>query len=166
MMMSKVFPNAVSRPVPALLLAALALSACVPTTGPAPVTPPPAAAPVPRVEGVAPVPSPYASDATAVVADAQVQPVVAPVAPATPSYAGAVDARTGMRQAAIVSVRGDASEGFTVLYNPDRTEAASVSAAPAKLCGSAGVASSRSNSQKSSSALPGVQFMIVKCGAA
>lgn len=97
-------------------------------------------------------------------APAAVTPVA--VAPATPSYSGAVDGRTGLRQSAVVAVTGDAASGYTVLFRPARTEATSVEAAPARLCGGSGVASSRTNAPGAASAMPGVQIMIVKCGAA
>ncbi|AUH63154.1 hypothetical protein [Paracoccus zhejiangensis] len=157
-------PNLIVRPtrgrMALTLLAALALSACA-------VAPMATNAPVAPVTSAPPPASPYRT----LPAPAPTRPAapVAPVAPATPpapTYSGGFDARTGLRQSAVVGVSGDASSGYTMMYRPARTEPATVDAAAGKLCGDAGVASSRSNSAGSGSAMPGVQIMIVKCNAA
>lgn len=131
---------------------------------PAPVTPAPSTAPVPRP--VAPpvhVPDAPAAIPAPAPATATVAPTTAPnPAPAAPS--GPLDSRTGLHQAAIVAVTGNATRGFTVLLRPDATQPARISAAPGKLCGAKGVASSATNTPKSGSAIPGVQVMVVKCG--
>ena len=153
------------------LLMVLAMAGCVavPATTPPPAPVAPAA---PRLEPVGPVPSPYGT-AIARVPDAPA-PAATPVAavpvpsrPAVPAApTGPRDGRTGLHQAAVVAVTGDATRGFSVLYRPTATDAASVSAAPAKLCGGSGVASSATNSPRAGSAMPGVNVMVVKCGAA
>lgn len=160
-------PKLIRHPSPAAaLLAALALSACAvaPVAPTAPINAP--------VQSAVPPASPYRP------APARPAPVVTPTAPvesavpsasattSAPSYSGAIDSRTGLRQSAVVAVSGDAGSGYTVLYRPANTEPASVDAAPGKLCGTDGVASSRKNSPGSGSAMPGVQIMIVKCNAA
>ncbi|WP_299838512.1 hypothetical protein [uncultured Paracoccus sp.] len=161
-------PNLIVRPtrgrMALTLLAALALSACAvaPMATNAPVAPPVTSAPPPA--------SPYRT----LPAPAPTRPAVpvaptTPVAPATPpapTYSGGFDGRTGLRQSAMVGLSGDAASGYTMMYRPARTEPATVDAAAGKLCGDAGVASSRSNSAGSGSAMPGVQIMIVKCNAA
>lgn len=134
----------------------LALAGCVAT----PMTP---SVQAPSRSAAAPSPYRTAPEPSAV----QPAPVpVVPAAPAAPAYSGATDSRTGLRQAAVVAVTGNEASGYTVLFRPARTEPASVDAAPRQLCGDAGVASSRTNAPGSSSAMPGVQIMIVKCGAA
>lgn len=148
----------------AALLAALALAGCVA----APVVPPVATAPV---TSTAPVPrpaNPYPTQPRIVApAPAPVTTTrLEPAAPAAPSFSGGIDGRTGMRQSSVVAVTGDASRGYTVLFRPKDTEAASVEAAPGKLCGASGVASSRTNAPGAGSAMPGVQIMIVKCNTA
>lgn len=147
--------------ISATLLAVLALSACAvapvaPTAPPAPVT---SAVPPASPYRIAPRRDP------APVVSSNPAPVESAV-PVPRTYSGAVDSRTGLRQAAVVAVSGDASSGYTMLYRPSQTEPASVDGAAGKLCGSAGVASSRTNSPGSGSAMPGVQIMIVKCNAA
>ena len=146
---------------PALALAGLlALAGCVPppaatTTATAPVTP----------GSSSTAGSPYAPPPARTIPEPTTPPAeVAPPAPAAPSYSGPVDSRTGMRQSAVVSVSGDATRGFSVIYRPKNTEPASVEGAAATLCGDAGVASSRTNSGGGASAMPGVNIMIVKCG--
>ena len=160
-------PNLIVRPtrtrMALTLLAALALSACA-------VAPVATTAPTAPVTSAKPPASPYRT----LPAPAPSRPAVpvapaAPVAPATPpapTYSGGFDGRTGLRQSAMVGLSGDAASGYTMMYRPARTEPASVDAAPGKLCGDAGVASSRSNSAGSGSAMPGVQIMIIKCNAA
>lgn len=139
-----------------LLIGGLALAGCVQPTMRTPTAAPVAAAPVipaaPRV--VKPVVTPVA-----------VTPVQ-PVAPAAPS--GPLDARSGLHQAALVSIAGSADSRFTVLFRPALTEPSRVNAAPAQLCKQAGrdLKNSRTNSPGASSAMPGVQVMIVECNAA
>lgn len=140
------------------------LSGCL-----APMTPPSAGwsqRQAPAAAAPRPGANPAAMSATTLpgTPDAAPQPVA--VAPAAPRYSGGVDARTGLRQGAVVALTGDRATGFNLLFRPDRTEPASVEAAPARLCGSTGVASSRKNTPGAGSAMPGVQIMIVKCGAA
>ncbi|MFV0303282.1 MAG: hypothetical protein ACK5IP_20845 [Paracoccus sp. (in: a-proteobacteria)] len=139
----------------AALIAALTLSACA--TAPAPNSPVTSAVPRPMPYRVLPAPTPAPERPAA---------AVTPAAPAAPAYSGAIDPRTGLRQSAVVAVSGDAASGYTLLYRPRNTEPASVDGAAGRLCGDAGVASSRSNSSGSGSAMPGVQIMIVKCNAA
>lgn len=102
--------------------------------------------------------------------------IAAPVQSAVPTRSdaantamrsGPVDARTGLQQAALVSISGSADSRYTVLLRPDRANPGQVDAAPARLCGQdgRGVASSRTNSPGSGSAMPGVQIMIVECSA-
>lgn len=82
---------------------------------------------------------------------------------------GPVDSRTGMYQAALVSVMGGADSGrYTVMFRPERSTPAQVDAAPATICAQSGssVVSSRTNSPSSGSAMPGIQIMIVECSAA
>ncbi|MBU3029944.1 hypothetical protein [Paracoccus marinaquae] len=135
------------------VLAVLVLAGCM-------VAPPSAMiAPAPRTPAAA-ITSPYAPATTAPTAP------TLPEVPAAPTFSGAVDGRTGMRQAAVVAVSGDAGSGYTVLFRPAQTEPASVNGVPGRLCGDTGVASSRTNSPGAGSAMPGVQIMIVKCGAA
>lgn len=143
-------------PTPPRLSAILAmglLAGCVQTvTAPAPVAPPPPAVPaVPRV--VVPV-APVAP------------PVAVPAVP--PVVSGPVDGRSGLHQASVISITGDADRRFTVLFRPAQTDAARIEAAPAQLCRGAGrdVADSRTNKPGAGSAMPGVQMMIVTCTAA
>ncbi|MFC3288768.1 hypothetical protein [Paracoccus aerius] len=136
------------------LLAVCGLAACMqPAAAPAPVPAPsaPAAPAAPRV--VVP---------TVPVAP----PVAAPAAPALPT--GPVDGRTGLHQASLISVTGDADSRYTVLFRPAQTDAGKIEAAPAQLCRAAGrdVAESRTNKPGAGSAMPGVQMMIVTCSAA
>lgn len=140
-----------------LLLAGLALAGCAQPMMRTPNAETPVAAPVaapaPRV--VTPVIQPV------VTAPVQ-QPAPAPVA------SGPVDARSGLHQAAVVSIAGSADSRFTVLFRPSLTEASRVNAAPAQLCRQAGrdLKTSRTNKPGASSAMPGVQVMIVECNAA
>ncbi len=87
---------------------------------------------------------------------------------ASAAPAGPVDARTGLDQAALVSVSGDADSRFNVLFRPEQTQAARVEAMPAKLCAQSNrtVTNSKTNKPGSGSAMPGVQIMIIECGAA
>lgn len=140
----------------ALVLGALALSGCVQTaTAPVVTAPPPAAAPI-----APPVPRTVTP----------VTPVTPPPAPApvAPVATGPVDSRTGLHQAAVVAVTGDADSRFTVLFRPSLTAPSNVEAAPAAICRQAGrsVESSRTNAPGGASAMPGVQIMIVECTAA
>lgn len=138
-----------------VLLPAALLAGCVQMTPaaqqPTPVTPAPAAPAVPPVASV-PVP--------------QSPQVVAPAAPALPT--GPVDSRTGLHQASVIAVTGDADSRFTVLFRPAQTDAGKIEAAPAQLCRSAGrsLEDSRTNKPGAGSAMPGVQMMIVTCSAA
>lgn len=139
------------------LLAALALAGCAqpmmrtPSAGaPASVAPPaPVATPAPRV--VAPVVTPAAP--------------AQPAAPAAPT--GPADARSGLHQASVVSIAGSADTRFTVLFRPALTEPSRIDAAPAQLCRQAGrdLKTSRTNKPGASSAMPGVQVMVVECSA-
>lgn len=136
----------------ALAVAGALLAGCM---APAPVVPPaPAAPPVPVV---APVP-------------ARPVPVLAPVAPPPPPPvpSGPTEARSGLHQAAVVAITGDADRRFTVLFRPALTDAGRIAAAPAQLCRQAGrdLADSRTNTPGTASAMPGVQMMIVTCTAA
>ena len=81
---------------------------------------------------------------------------------------GPVDGRTGLHQASVIAVSGDADSRFTVLFRPAQTDASKVEAAPAQLCRNAGrgLDSSRTNKPGAGSAMPGVQMMIVTCTAA
>ncbi|MTD99147.1 hypothetical protein GIY56_02470 [Paracoccus sp. YIM 132242] len=137
------------------LLAVCALTGCM-----APV-----AAPAPQVPAAPPVPVPVAPRVVAPVAPTA-PPVAAPAAPAAPS--GPVDGRTGLHQASLISVTGDADSRFTVLFRPAQTDAAKIDAAPAQLCRGAGrgLEDSRTNKPGAGSAMPGVQMMIVTCSAA
>lgn len=151
----------------AAAMMALTLAGCVAVPAAnAPAAPPAPARPA--LEPVGPVPSPYGT-AIARVPDAPRPTPVAvtppPAPPPAPVISGPLDPRTGMHQSAVVAVSGDAASRFTVLFRPGGTDAAKVSAAPAKLCGGAGksVGSSRTNSPGSGSAMPGVQIMIVTC---
>ncbi|AUH34977.1 hypothetical protein [Paracoccus tegillarcae] len=152
-----------TRPIAALGLIALTLAACAqPIANPAELGPnAPVRSAVPE--------SPYRA-ATSRMRPAQPAPVIAapiPVAPAVPTGpSGPLDARTGLHQSALVSVSGSADSQFIVLFRPGQTDSDSIDTAPGKLCGATGVASSRTNSPGSGSAMPGVQTMIVKCGAA
>lgn len=137
-----------------LLLAVCGLAACMQ----------PAAAPVP-----VPLPAPPAAPAAPRVVVPTVPvapPVAAPAAPALPT--GPVDGRTGLHQASVIAVTGDADSRFTVLFRPAQTDAGKIEAAPAQLCRSAGrgLADSRTNKPGAGSAMPGVQMMIVTCSAA
>ena len=143
----------------ALPLVALGLAACA--QAPAPTGPqPPVQSAVPQQSLPSRIISPYRTPDTTTSS--------APVTSAVPDRSGPsgpLDARTGLHQSALVSVSGSADSQFIVLFRPGQTASSNVDAAPAKLCGSAGVASSRTNSPGSGSAMPGVQTMIVKCGA-
>lgn len=152
------------------LIPAMILSGCVVVPPPAPVAP--VAAPAP-VTAPAPLPRPAVVQPAAVSAptiDAAPVPAVAPPAPA-PALAPAVaasgprDARTGLPQAAVVAVTPRGATGHTVLFRPAAADAASIAAAPGKLCGAKGVADSATNTARSGSAMPGVQIMIVNCKA-
>lgn len=136
------------------LLAALLLAGCVQTV---PVSAPPPVAAAPAVPAVPPVAAPTVRPAP---------PAPIPAAPAIP--AGPVDSRTGLHQAALISVTGDADSRFTVLFRPAQTDAGKISAAPAQLCRQAGrdLKDSRTNKPGAGSAMPGVQMMIVTCTAA
>lgn len=135
------------------LLAALLLAGCVQTVPVA--APPPVAAPaVPSVPRVTPPPVPVNP------------PVPVPAAPPAPT--GPVDNRSGLHQASVIAITGDADSRFTVLFRPAQTDAAKIEAAPAQLCRQAGrdLDSSRTNKPGAGSAMPGVQMMIVTCAAA
>ena len=135
------------------LLAALLLAGCVQTVPIA--APPPVAAPaVPAMPRVTPPPVPVNP------------PVPVPAAPPAPT--GPVDNRSGLHQASVIAITGDADSRFTVLFRPAQTDASKVEAAPAQLCRSAGrdLDSSRTNKPGAGSAMPGVQMMIVTCTAA
>lgn len=145
-----------SRPMHARLLmivtAGAILSGCV---QPMPVVQPaPEAPPVPSVSTVPPRPVPV------------VPPVAPPPAPPAPS--GPTEARSGLHQAAVISITGDADSRFTLLFRPALTDPGRIAAAPAQLCRQAGrdLADSRSNTPGAGSAMPGVQMMIVTCTAA
>lgn len=135
------------------LLAALLLAGCVQTV--------PAAAPPPVAAPAAPA-APSVTVPSAPVAP----PVAAPAAPPGPT--GPVDSRSGLHQASVISITGDADSRFTVLFRPAQTDAAKIDAAPAQLCRGAGrdLADSRTNKPGAGSAMPGVQMMIVTCTAA
>ncbi|MFV0385798.1 hypothetical protein [Paracoccus sp. (in: a-proteobacteria)] len=141
----------------ALVIGAMALAGCM---GP---VPPAATIPTAPVQSQ---PDPYALTRRTIPETPSIPDTALPEQPSAPAYSGAVDGRTGMRQSAVVAVTGNASSGYSVLFRPDRTEPASVDSAPAQLCGDAGVASSRKNAPGAGSAMPGVQIMVVKCGAA
>lgn len=135
------------------LLAALLLAGCVQTVPIA--APPPVAAPaVPAMPRVTPPPVPVNP------------PVPVPAAPPAPT--GPVDNRSGLHQASVIAITGDADSRFTVLFRPAQTDAAKIEAAPAQLCRQAGrdLDSSRTNKPGAGSAMPGVQMMIVTCAAA
>ncbi|WEF23370.1 hypothetical protein [Paracoccus sp. S3-43] len=136
------------------LLAALLLAGCMQAV---PVAAPPPVAAAPAVPTVPPVAVPTVRPAP---------PVPAPAVPAIP--AGPVDSRTGLHQAALISVTGDADSRFTVLFRPAQTDAGRIEAAPAQLCRGAGrdLKDSRTNKPGAGSAMPGVQMMIVTCAAA
>ncbi len=144
----------------ALMLAALTLAGCAqpmmrtPTPGAvaAPAAVPAPAAPAPTTPVIAPVIAPVAP--------------VQPPAPAAPS--GPVDVRSGLHQAAVVSIAGSADSRFTVLFRPALTEPTRIEGAPAQICRNAGreLKTSRTNKPGSSSAMPGVQVMVVECTAA
>ncbi len=124
----------------------------------------PVAAPAPQPAPVAPA-APAAP--RVVTPKAPVAPPVAePAAPAVPT--GPLDSRTGLHQASLISVTGDADSRFTVLFRPAQTEAARIDAAPSQLCRDAGrdLKDSRTNKPGAGSAMPGVQMMIVTCSAA
>lgn len=143
----------VNMPRLSAILAACALAGCMaPATAPAPQAP---AAPVAPAAPRVATPS------------VPVTPTVTPpAAPAVPT--GPVDGRTGLHQAALISVTGDADSRFTVLFRPAQTDAAKIDAAPAQLCRQAGrgLEDSRTNKPGAGSAMPGVQMMIVTCSAA
>ena len=144
----------VNMPRLSAILAVCVLAGCMqPVAAPAPEQAPaaPAAPAAPRVV----VPTVPAAP-----------PVAAPAAPALPT--GPVDGRTGLHQAAVISVTGDADNRYTVLFRPAQTDAAKIEAAPAQLCRQAGrdVTDSRTNKPGAGSAMPGVQMMIVTCSAA
>ena len=79
-----------------------------------------------------------------------------------------MDNRSGLHQASVIAITGDADSRFTVLFRPAQTDAAKIEAAPAQLCRQAGrdLDSSRTNKPGAGSAMPGVQMMIVTCTAA
>lgn len=137
--------------------AALLLAGCVQ------VVPQPAPLPAP----VAPVPRPVVAAPAPVrpAAPVVVTPAPDPARPA-PVAVGPRDGRTGLPQSSLVSVSGDASSRFTVLFRPNQADAASIAGAPARLCGAAGVANTRTQPPRSGSAMPGVQILVVECGAA
>lgn len=143
----------------AMLLAALAMAGCA---QPMMRTPAPGAVAAPVA-----VPAPAAP-----VAPRVVTPVITPVAPAQPAApaapSGPVDVRSGLHQAAVVSIAGNADSRFTVLFRPALTEPSRVDAAPAQICRNAGrdLKTSRTNTPGASSAMPGVQVMVVECTAA
>ncbi|MCF3974089.1 hypothetical protein [Paracoccus salsus] len=150
----------------AAVLAVLSLAGCAVV---------PAHLQTPAARSSAPAPAARAATAPAAVpAPRPIEmplPAAAPAAsqpeepkPAAPGFSGPVDARTGMRQNAVVAVTGNADRGFSVLFRPDRTEPASVEGVAGRLCGDAGVASARTNTSGGSSAMPGVKVMVVKCG--
>lgn len=136
-----------------VLMAVCALAGCM---APVQAPPPPPAAPA----------APAAPPPPVVVPAAPVAPPVA--APATPALpAGPVDSRTGLHQAAVIAVTGDADSRYTVLFRPAQTDPGKIAAAPAQLCRQAGrdLADSRTNTPGAGSAMPGVQMMIVTCSA-
>lgn len=136
------------------LLAVCALAGCM-----APATPP-TPQPAPAVPAAPAAPRPVTPPAPVA------PPVAAPVAPPAPT--GPVDSRTGLHQASLISVTGDADSRFTVLFRPAQTDDAKIDAAPAQLCRQAGrsLEDSRTNKPGAGSAMPGVQMMIVTCSAA
>lgn len=137
------------------ILAAGLLAGCVQTaTAPVPVAPPPSVPAAPAVP-------------RAVVPVVPVAPPV-PAPPVPPVASGPVDGRSGLHQASVIAITGDADSRFTVLFRPAQTDAGKISAAPAQLCRGAGrdVAGSRTNAPGAGSAMPGVQMMIVTCTAA
>ena len=142
----------------------LALAGCMPPPATAPATAPSTAGSTATAASPYAPPPARATPAPVITPPEEVTPAPEPV-PATPSYSGPVDSRTGMRQSAVVSVSGNEARGYSVIYRPKNTEPASVDGAAAKLCGDAGVASSRNNSGGGASAMPGVNVMVVKCGA-
>lgn len=121
---------------------------------PAPVAPPPAVPTVPAVPRAVVPPVPVAP------------PVPVPAVP--PVATGPVDTRSGLHQASVISITGDADSRYTVLFRPAQTDGAKIQAAPAQLCRGAGrdLADSRTNQPGAGSAMPGVQMMIVTCTAA
>ncbi|MDO5614359.1 MAG: hypothetical protein Q4G14_14100 [Paracoccus sp. (in: a-proteobacteria)] len=143
----------------AALILFTGLAGCVQTVAPPPVATP---APTPVVAAPRPVVSVPANPAptTPVVA----VPAPDPARPAAVAV-GPRDARTGLPQSSLVSVAGDASSRFTVLFRPNQADAASISAAPARLCGASGVANTRTQAPRAGSAMPGVQILVVECGA-
>lgn len=134
--------------LPALAVAAAILSGCVQPA----VAPPPTAPVVPAVPRVA---------APRVIVT---PPPAVPALPPVPT--GPVDGRSGLHQASVISITGDADSRFTLLFRPAQTEPSRIEGAPAKLCGDRGVANSRTNTPGAGSAMPGVQMMIVTCTAA
>ena len=135
------------------LLAVVLLAGCVQTVPIA--APPPVAAPaVPAMPRVTPPPVPVNP------------PVPVPAAPPAPT--SPVDNRSGLHQASVIAITGDADSRFTVLFRPAQTDAAKIEAAPAQLCRQAGrdLDGSRTNKPGAGSAMPGVQMMIVTCTAA
>ena len=149
----------------ALLLSALTLSGCVGYASiragqPLPAAPA-ASAPTTTAATTAAAPAPRV-----VTPPPASTPAPAPAAPAAP--AGPLDARSGLHQASVVSISGGADSRYTVLFRPALTEPSRIEAAPAQLCRQAGrsLKSSKTNKPGSSSAMPGVQMMIVECGAA
>lgn len=151
---------------PAIALAGLlALAGCMPPPATAPATAPTTSGSTATAASpYAPPPARATPPAPVITPPVEETPAPEPV-PAAPSYSGPVDSRTGMRQSAVVSVSGNETRGYSVIYRPKNTEPASVDGAAAKLCGDAGVASSRSNGGGGASAMPGVNVMVVKCGA-
>lgn len=131
------------------------------------VQPPMAGAPVTGAPATTPQ-APAATSPKPPVIPAPVTPPV-PVAPAQPELkTGPVDSRTGLQQAALVSISGDVNSRYIVLLRPEQANPGQVDAAPAKLCGQDGrsVANSKKNAPGAGSAMPGVQIMIVECSAA
>lgn len=147
-----------AKPVAMLGFVAAMVAGCVQPTTTAPVTTaPPTPAPVQRPQVATPAPTP-----------APVAPTT-PAAPAQPTrHSGPVDSRTGLQQAALVSISGDVDSRYIVLLRPAQANPGQVEAAPAKLCGQDGrsVDNSKTNSPGSGAAMPGVQIMIVECSAA
>lgn len=146
------------RNIIAIPLVAFGLAGCVQ----------PGIAPVPQATAPAPVATPQQPyrPLPAPIPEDMLKTPTETAAPAPAGPTGPLDARTGLHQAALVSVSGSADSQFIVLFRPGRTSGSNISGAPARLCGSAGVSSSRTNSPGSGSAMPGVQTMIVKCGTA
>ncbi|MDO5706899.1 MAG: hypothetical protein Q4G49_17740 [Paracoccus sp. (in: a-proteobacteria)] len=141
----------------ALTGAAFLLAGCVQTVAPPMVAPAPVA-PVSRPAPVAVTPP-----APVVVAPVVATPAPDPARPAAVAI-GPRDGRTGLPQASVVSVAGD-SNRYTVLFRPNQADAASIAAAPARLCGAAPVSNSRTQPPRAGSAMPGVQILVVECGA-